>query len=156
MLFRSVHQPLESLVERRQPRAPEKTLHQGARPALAEHSLLLRRRQVLQAAREHTGATIVEAAAIAGEDPNWGRIVMAVGKSGAHLDQKKLTVAIGGVTIAKSGGRVAGYDEREVAAHLRGSDIAINVELGVGRARSRVWTCDLTHDYININADYRT
>ena len=94
--------------------------------------------------------------AIAGEDANWGRIVMAVGKSGARLDQKKLTVAIGGVTIAKSGGRVAGYDEREVAAHLRGSDIAINVALGVGRAKSRVWTCDLTHDYININADYRT
>ena len=94
--------------------------------------------------------------AIAGEDANWGRVVMAVGKSGAPLNQKKLCVSIGGVVIARSGGRVSGYDEREVASHLRGTEISIEVDLGVGRSRARVWTCDLTHDYISINADYRT
>jgi glutamate N-acetyltransferase/amino-acid N-acetyltransferase len=94
--------------------------------------------------------------AIAGEDANWGRIVMAVGKSGAPLDQQKLCVSIGGIAIARSGGRVSGYDEREVATHLEGANIQIEVDLGVGRSRARVWTCDLTHDYISINADYRT
>jgi glutamate N-acetyltransferase/amino-acid N-acetyltransferase len=94
--------------------------------------------------------------AIAGEDANWGRIVMAVGKSGAPLDQQKLCVSIGGIAIARSGGRVSGYDEREVATHLEGANIQIEVDLGVGRSRARVWTCDLTHDYISINANYRT
>ena len=94
--------------------------------------------------------------AIAGEDANWGRVVMAVGKSGAPLNQKKLCVSIGGVVIARSGGRVSGYNESQVASHLRGTEISIEVDLGVGRSRARVWTCDLTHDYISINADYRT
>ena len=94
--------------------------------------------------------------AIAGEDANWGRIIMAVGKSGARLFQKRLAISIGGITITHAGERVGSYDEREVTKHLKGTEISIAVDLGVGRSKSRVWTCDLTHDYIRINADYRT
>ncbi len=94
--------------------------------------------------------------AIAGEDANWGRIIMAVGKSGARLFQHRLAISIGGITITDGGERVPSYDEDEVTTHLKGTDISIAVDLGVGRSRSRVWTCDLTHDYIRINADYRT
>ena len=94
--------------------------------------------------------------AIAGEDANWGRIIMAVGKSGARLFQKRLAISIGGITITHAGERVGSYDEREVTKHLKGTEISIAVNLGVGRSKSRVWTCDLTHDYIRINADYRT
>ena len=94
--------------------------------------------------------------AIAGEDANWGRIIMAVGKSGARLFQKRLAISIGGITITHAGERVGSYDERKVTKHLKGTEISIAVDLGVGRSKSRVWTCDLTHDYIRINADYRT
>jgi glutamate N-acetyltransferase/amino-acid N-acetyltransferase len=94
--------------------------------------------------------------AIAGEDANWGRVVMAVGKSGAPLNQEKLSVAMGGVTIAQAGGRVEGYDEKLVTEHLKGQEVGIQVNLGVGRSKARVWTCDFTHDYITINAEYRT
>jgi glutamate N-acetyltransferase/amino-acid N-acetyltransferase len=94
--------------------------------------------------------------AIAGEDANWGRVIMAVGKSGVRLDPSKLSVAIGGVMIAKNGGRVDRYDESLLTQHLQGTEILIEVDLGVGRSKGRVWTCDLTHDYIRINADYRT
>jgi glutamate N-acetyltransferase/amino-acid N-acetyltransferase len=94
--------------------------------------------------------------AIAGEDANWGRVIMAVGKSGVRLDPSKMSVAIGGVTVADNGGRVERYDESLLTDHLRGTEILIEVDLGVGRGKSRVWTCDLTHDYIRINADYRT
>jgi glutamate N-acetyltransferase / amino-acid N-acetyltransferase len=94
--------------------------------------------------------------AIAGEDANWGRIIMAVGKSGARLFQKRLAISIGGITITHAGERVRSYDERKVTKHLKGTEISIGVDLGVGRSKSRVWTCDLTHDYIRINADYRT
>ncbi len=94
--------------------------------------------------------------AIAGEDANWGRIVMAVGKSGEYADRDKLTIAIGGVVIARDGERVADYDEAPVAEHMKGQNIDIHVSLGVGNGRGRVWTCDLTHGYIEINADYRS
>ena len=94
--------------------------------------------------------------AIAGEDANWGRIVMAVGKSGERADRDKLTVRIGGVDVARNGGRVPGYDEAPVAAHMKTRDIRIEVDVGVGRGRARVWTCDLTHGYIDINASYRS
>ncbi|GHD44020.1 arginine biosynthesis bifunctional protein ArgJ [Thalassobaculum fulvum] len=94
--------------------------------------------------------------AIAGEDANWGRIVMAVGKSGQKADRDRLAVDIGGVVVARDGARVEGYDEAPVAAHMKGSEIAITVDVGVGRGRSTVWTCDLTHGYIDINADYRS
>jgi glutamate N-acetyltransferase/amino-acid N-acetyltransferase len=94
--------------------------------------------------------------AIAGEDANWGRIVMAVGKAGARADRDRLTVAMGGVVIAEKGEGVADYDEAPVAAHLAGREIAVQVDLGLGRGRARVWTCDLTHGYIDINAEYRS
>jgi glutamate N-acetyltransferase/amino-acid N-acetyltransferase len=94
--------------------------------------------------------------AIAGEDANWGRIVMAVGKAGEPADRDRLTVAVGGVEIARRGDRVVGYDEGPVAAHMKGREIAIAVDLGLGRGSATVWTCDLTHGYISINADYRS
>jgi glutamate N-acetyltransferase / amino-acid N-acetyltransferase len=94
--------------------------------------------------------------AIAGGDANWGRVVMAVGKAGEKADRDRLKIAIGGVTIAEKGQRRDGYDEAPVAQHIRGREIAIAVDVGVGKGRSRVWTCDLTHGYIDINADYRS
>ena len=94
--------------------------------------------------------------AIAGEDANWGRIVMAVGKSGERADRDRLSIAIGGVRVAENGEVVPGYDETPVAAHMKGSEIDIDVDIGIGRGRATVWTCDLTHGYISINADYRS
>ncbi|MGH6891413.1 MAG: bifunctional glutamate N-acetyltransferase/amino-acid acetyltransferase ArgJ [Dongiaceae bacterium] len=94
--------------------------------------------------------------AIAGEDANWGRIVMAVGKSGEKADRDKLGIKIGGVAITEKGQRRPDYDEAPVAAHIKGRDIRIAVDVGVGKCSARVWTCDLTHRYIEINADYRS
>ncbi|MGI9310938.1 MAG: bifunctional glutamate N-acetyltransferase/amino-acid acetyltransferase ArgJ, partial [bacterium] len=97
--------------------------------------------------------------AIAGGDANWGRIVMAIGKSGVALDSSSIGIAIGGVQVTADGRRVDDYDEAPVNAHLAGREIRIEVTLGptdVGGARAQVWTCDLTHGYIEINADYRT
>lgn len=94
--------------------------------------------------------------AIAGEDANWGRVVMAVGKCGEPADRDLLAVAIGGVTIASEGTVVEGYDETPVVAHMKGQDIDIDVDLGLGDGQSTVWTCDLTHGYIDINGSYRS
>ncbi|RNJ61677.1 MAG: bifunctional glutamate N-acetyltransferase/amino-acid acetyltransferase ArgJ [Porphyrobacter sp. IPPAS B-1204] len=94
--------------------------------------------------------------AIAGEDANWGRVVMAVGKAGEPADRDRLSIAFGGVWAARDGLPVDDYDEAPVAAHLKGEDIDIAVDLGLGDGRATVWTCDLTHGYIAINADYRS
>ncbi len=94
--------------------------------------------------------------AIAGEDANWGRIVMAVGKAGERAERDRLSIAFGGVEIARDGRAVAAYDEAPVSQHLRGREIEIAVDVGVGRGKATVWTCDLTHGYIDINADYRS
>ncbi|OUJ14428.1 bifunctional glutamate N-acetyltransferase/amino-acid acetyltransferase ArgJ [Acetobacter sp. DsW_063] len=94
--------------------------------------------------------------AIAGEDANWGRVVMAVGKCGEPADRNRLSVAMGGVTIAREGAVVAGYDETPVVAHMKGQDIEIDVDLGLGDGVATVWTCDLTHGYIDINGSYRS
>ncbi len=94
--------------------------------------------------------------AIAGGDANWGRIVMAVGKAGEKADRDRLAIRIGGITIAEKGAAVPGYDEAPVARHMKGREIDIEVDVGIGRGRATVWTCDLTHGYININADYRS
>ncbi|AFX99586.1 arginine biosynthesis bifunctional protein ArgJ [Candidatus Endolissoclinum faulkneri L2] len=94
--------------------------------------------------------------AIAGGDANWGRIVMAVGKSGEKANQDKLSIAIGGIEVASNGMRVESYDESKVANHMNNKNIDIAVDVGVARGRSKVWTCDLTHKYLEINADYRS
>lgn len=94
--------------------------------------------------------------AIAGEDANWGRVVMAVGKAGEPADRDKLSIGFGGTWAAKEGQPLADYDEAPVAAHLRGREIGIEVDLGLGTGSATVWTCDLTHGYISINADYRS
>ena len=94
--------------------------------------------------------------AIAGEDANWGRVVMAVGKAGGPADRDGLSVGFGGTWAAREGQPLADYDEAPVAAHLKGQDISIEVDLGMGGGRATVWTCDLTHGYISINADYRS
>ncbi|MAY19642.1 MAG: bifunctional ornithine acetyltransferase/N-acetylglutamate synthase [Erythrobacteraceae bacterium] len=94
--------------------------------------------------------------AIAGEDANWGRVVMAVGKAGEPADRDKLSIAFGGVWAARNGLPVEDYDEAPVAAHLKGQEIDIAVDLGLGEGRATIGTCDLTHGYISINADYRS
>ena len=94
--------------------------------------------------------------AIAGEDANWGRIVMAVGKAGERADRDKLSVEIGGVQITRDGQLVPGYDETPVAQHMKGQEIDLSVDVGIARGKATVWTCDLTHGYISINADYRS
>lgn len=94
--------------------------------------------------------------AIAGEDANWGRVVMAVGKAGEPADRDTLSIGFGGVWAARDGQPLADYDEAPVAAHLKGSDITVEVDLGIGSGKATVWTCDLTHGYIDINADYRS
>lgn len=94
--------------------------------------------------------------AIAGQDANWGRVVMAVGKAGEPADRDKLSIAFGGVWAARDGVPVEGYDEAPVAEHLKGAEIDLAVELGMGSGHATVWTCDLTHGYISINADYRS
>ena len=94
--------------------------------------------------------------ALAGEDANWGRIVMAVGKAGEKANRDKLSISIGGIPITNNGQVIQDYDEEPVAVHLKNSEVAVSVDVGVGRGRARVWTCDLTHGYISINADYRS
>ena len=94
--------------------------------------------------------------AIAGADANWGRIVMAIGKSGAKADRDRLGISIGDIVIAQNGQCKDGYNEAPVAAHMAGDDIDILVDMGLGSGEAVVWTCDLTHGYIAINADYRS
>jgi glutamate N-acetyltransferase/amino-acid N-acetyltransferase len=94
--------------------------------------------------------------AIAGEDANWGRVVMAVGKAGEPAERDRLSIRFGTTQVARDGLAVEGYDEAPVAAHLTGHEIEISVDLGLGDGTATVWTCDLTHGYIAINADYRS
>ncbi|QYK41773.1 MAG: bifunctional glutamate N-acetyltransferase/amino-acid acetyltransferase ArgJ [Paracoccaceae bacterium] len=94
--------------------------------------------------------------AVAGEDPNWGRIVMAVGKSGAAADRDRLTIRFGDLVVARDGWRDPGYREEDGAAYMKQAELVIGVDLGLGTEARTVWTCDLTHRYIDINADYRS
>ncbi len=95
--------------------------------------------------------------AIAGGDPNWGRIVMAVGKAGEAADRDKLSIWFGAKVVAEKGMRAASYDEKAFAQYFAGREIVIRVDVGAGgKGKSTIWTCDLTHDYISINADYRS
>ncbi|MDP6343131.1 MAG: bifunctional glutamate N-acetyltransferase/amino-acid acetyltransferase ArgJ [Alphaproteobacteria bacterium] len=94
--------------------------------------------------------------AIAGEDANWGRIIMAVGRAGEKADRDRLGIRVGGVQIAEHGHPHPDYREEQVQPHMEGREIEIAVDVGVGRGKATVWTCDLTHGYISINADYRS
>ncbi|MBD83465.1 MAG: bifunctional ornithine acetyltransferase/N-acetylglutamate synthase [Oceanibulbus sp.] len=94
--------------------------------------------------------------AIAGEDPNWGRVVMAIGKSGAPAARDRLSIRFGDIEVARDGWRSPDYSEEDAAAHMKGQNVVIGVDLGLGEGRCTVWTCDLTHGYIDINADYRS
>jgi glutamate N-acetyltransferase/amino-acid N-acetyltransferase len=94
--------------------------------------------------------------AIAGEDANWGRVVMAVGKAGEPADRDRLAIWFGGIRVAHKGARDPGYDEAAVSAAMRQSEITLKVALGLGKGRDRVLTCDLTKEYVAINGDYRS
>ncbi len=94
--------------------------------------------------------------AIAGEDANWGRVVMAIGKAGEKAIRDKLKIRIGGVTVAKNGMRDPSYKEAEIMPHMKGRHIVIEADVGVAKGKARVWTCDLTHRYIDINGSYRS
>jgi glutamate N-acetyltransferase/amino-acid N-acetyltransferase len=94
--------------------------------------------------------------AIAGEDANWGRVVMAVGKAGEPANRDKLSIWFGGIRVAHKGARDPAYDEAEVSAAMKKPEISLKVALGLGKGRDRVLTCDLTKEYITINGDYRS
>ena len=94
--------------------------------------------------------------AIAGEDANWGRIIMAIGKSSAIIDQKKISIQIGGFLIIDKGEINKNYIEKKLSKYLKSNEIIINIDLSLGPGNSKVWTCDLTKKYIEINADYRS
>jgi glutamate N-acetyltransferase / amino-acid N-acetyltransferase len=94
--------------------------------------------------------------AIAGEDANWGRIVMAIGKAGEKAKRDKLRIRIGGIQVAAKGMRDPGYKEAEIMPHMKGRHITIEADVGVAQGKARVWTCDLTHGYIDINGSYRS
>jgi N-acetylglutamate synthase (N-acetylornithine aminotransferase) len=94
--------------------------------------------------------------ALAGEDPNWGRIVMAVGKSGEAADRDRLTIRFGDILVAEKGWVAAGYREADGADYMKRAELEIAVDVGVGAGAATVWTCDLTHAYVSINADYRS
>jgi glutamate N-acetyltransferase/amino-acid N-acetyltransferase len=94
--------------------------------------------------------------AIAGEDPNWGRVVMAIGKSGAQADRDRLSISFGDVLVAEKGWVAPSYKEDLGAAEMKKDEITLKVDLGIGTGVATVWTCDLTHQYITINADYRS
>ena len=94
--------------------------------------------------------------ALAGEDPNWGRIVMALGKSGAAAERDLIKIWLGDILVAEQGWVAASYSEERGAAYMKNAELLIAVDLGMGSGVATVWTCDLTHDYISINADYRS
>ena len=94
--------------------------------------------------------------AIAGEDPNWGRVVMAIGKSGAAADRDLLSIRFGDVLVAENGWVAQSYSEEQGAAIMKQPEITVSVDIGLGQGKTTVWTCDLTHGYISINADYRS
>ncbi|GLQ54114.1 bifunctional glutamate N-acetyltransferase/amino-acid acetyltransferase ArgJ [Devosia nitrariae] len=94
--------------------------------------------------------------AIAGEDANWGRVVMAVGKAGEPADRDRLSIRFGDILVARDGERAGSYDEAAVSAYMKGDELEVTVGIGLGEGRATVYTCDLTHGYIAINGDYRS
>ena len=164
------HAPIEEADDPRAGRLQARARRGADRPGAAAGARRRGRHQVrrpsMSAARRPTarrarsGSSVANSplvkTAIAGEDANWGRIVMAVGKSGERADRDKLRISIGGVQITDGGQVVPNYDEAPVAKHIKGTDIVIDIDLGIGRGRATVWTCDLTHGYIDINGSYRS
>jgi len=94
--------------------------------------------------------------AIAGEDPNWGRVIMAIGKSGQQIYQEKIKIYFGRYLLTKNGKVYQKYDEKKTKDYMKNSNLLIKIDLGIGKGRSKVWGCDLTKEYIEINADYRS
>jgi glutamate N-acetyltransferase/amino-acid N-acetyltransferase len=94
--------------------------------------------------------------AIAGEDANWGRVVMAVGKAGEAADRDRLSIAFNGIRVAHKGERDPAYDEAKVSASMKHEEITVDIDLGLGKGKARMWTCDLTKAYVEINGDYRS
>ncbi len=94
--------------------------------------------------------------AIAGEDPNWGRVVMAVGKSGAKADRDLITIHFGDILVAEKGWVAESYTEEAGAAYMKQPELVINIDLGLGNGSAKAWSCDFTKRYIEINADYRS
>jgi len=94
--------------------------------------------------------------AIAGEDPNWGRVVMAVGKSGQPADRDLLSIWFGDILVADKGWVAESYSEEAGAAYMKADELTVTADLGIGSGTAQIWTCDLTHGYITINADYRS
>jgi glutamate N-acetyltransferase / amino-acid N-acetyltransferase len=94
--------------------------------------------------------------AMAGEDANWGRVVMAVGKAGEPADRDRLAIWFGDIRVAVEGARDPAYDETRTSAYMKGEEVLIRADLGLGRGKARVWTCDLTKEYVAINGDYRS
>jgi glutamate N-acetyltransferase / amino-acid N-acetyltransferase len=94
--------------------------------------------------------------AAAGEDANWGRIVMAVGKAGEPADRDRLAIWFGDIRVAREGERDPDYSEEATSAYMKNDDIKIRVDVGLGKGKATVWTCDLTKEYVAINGDYRS
>ena len=94
--------------------------------------------------------------AVAGEDANWGRVIMAVGKAKAKINQELLSLSIGAFPIIISGKLVKNFEEKNISKHLKKKEIFINIDISLGKGSCKVWTCDLTKEYISINADYRS
>ena len=94
--------------------------------------------------------------AIAGEDANWGRVVMAVGKAGEPANRDRLSISFGDIMVAKNGEVASNYNEEEASEYMKNDEIKIKVDVGIGKGKASVYTCDLTHEYISINADYRS
>ncbi|PWC77817.1 bifunctional glutamate N-acetyltransferase/amino-acid acetyltransferase ArgJ [Azospirillum sp. TSH64] len=112
------------------------------------------------AAAKRIGMTVANSplvkTAIAGEDANWGRIVAAIGRAGERADRDLIRITVGGTLICAEGMEVPGYDETPVTAHMKGKEVDIDIDLGLGKGTAKVWTCDLTHGYIDINGSYRS
>ncbi|WP_376958148.1 bifunctional glutamate N-acetyltransferase/amino-acid acetyltransferase ArgJ [Azospirillum sp. A26] len=112
------------------------------------------------AAAKRIGMTVANSplvkTAIAGEDANWGRIVAAIGRAGERADRDLIKITVGGTLICAEGMEVPGYDETPVTAHMKGKEVDIDIDLGLGKGTAKVWTCDLTHGYIDINGSYRS
>jgi glutamate N-acetyltransferase/amino-acid N-acetyltransferase len=94
--------------------------------------------------------------AVGASDPNWGRIIMAIGKAKEKINPKKISLKIGSNTIIKNGEISRSYSESRTKKYMKGKDILLDINLGLGNSFSQIWTCDLTEDYIKINADYRS